>query len=183
MHTTSPLVSALALASPQGPTAISPVGTVPSPAAGSFRVPRLAAGSLAAPQGWDGRYGVWFTQPDSNASSDVSTSRASTTASDGDYWKERGDRCEECGRPWNWAVWCRLCQACRDSEVHLRRVQGQLRIRPPCVINKAESLSARPGFSIEWYSITPCRQALPVASKATSPQPACGCDPAGERAF
>ena len=72
-----------------------------------------------------------------------------TTASDGDYWKERGDVCGECGRPWKWAVWCRLCQACRDSEVHLRRVQGQLRIRPPCVISKAESLSARPGFSTE----------------------------------
>ena len=113
----------------------------------------------------------------SSSSSHVSTSSAYTTASDGDYWKARGDVCEECGRPWKWAVWCRLCQACRDSEVHLRRVQGQLRIRPPCVISKAESLSARLGFSTEWYSITPCRQALPVAPKANSPQPAVSWSP------
>ena len=59
---------------------------------------------------------------DSSSSSYVSTSKAYTTASDGDYWKAGGHVCGECGRPWKWM--CRLCQACRDAEIHLSRVQA-----------------------------------------------------------
>ena len=86
-----------------------------------------------------------------SSSSHVSTSSAYTTAPDGDYWKARGDVCEECGRPWKRAVWCRLCQACRDSEVHLKRVQGQLRIRPPKATSPqpaAPKAMAPPGYVV-----------------------------------
>ena len=92
---------------------------------------------------------------DSSSSSYVSISMASTTASDGDYWKADGFVCGRCSRPWKWD--CQHCQMCRDAEKHLSRVKSQLKIRPPHVIAKAEGLSARPGFSTEWYSVTPCR--------------------------
>ena len=56
---------------------------------------------------------------DSSSSSHVPTSKASTTASDGDYWKGHGFVCGRCGRPWKWM--CQLCQVCRDAEAYSRR--------------------------------------------------------------